>query len=284
MGMEDLFQTNAVAAAAGTQTATSGTVIFSNSNNITFGLDGQTLTASFAGGPGGGGVAISAGTESATSGTVVFSNSNGVTFGMSDSTVTASIATSLTNIRVSAGTTSNLLSAITFANGSNVSFGLNASTITASVASSLTNVNVSAGTTSNNLSAITFANGNNVSFGLDGSTLTGSVATSLTNVNVSAGTTSNNLPRDIHSHMQRGENVIEVNGIAMGCALWKMDLFRKMPQPWFVSVADVVPGKGAIGFTQDLYFCKHARQCGKRFGVDLRVKVGHLDKASGIVY
>jgi len=34
--------------AAGGATATSGTVIFSNSNNITFGLNGQTMTASYA--------------------------------------------------------------------------------------------------------------------------------------------------------------------------------------------------------------------------------------------
>lgn len=92
------------------------------------------------------------------------------------------------------------------------------------------------------------------------------------------------VPRDINAHLQRGENVIEVNGIAMGCALWRLDLFKKMPQPWFVSVSDVIPGKGAVGFTQDLYFCKHAKIIGKRFGVDLRVKVGHLDKESGKVY
>jgi hypothetical protein len=91
-------------------------------------------------------------------------------------------------------------------------------------------------------------------------------------------------PRDLRPHLERGENVIEVNGIAMGCALWKMDLFRAMPQPWFVTVSDVVAGKGAIGFTQDLYFCRHGKQIGKKFGVDLRVKVGHIDIATGIVY
>ena len=31
---------------AGAVTASLGTVVFSNSNNVTFGLDGQTLTAS----------------------------------------------------------------------------------------------------------------------------------------------------------------------------------------------------------------------------------------------
>jgi hypothetical protein len=91
-------------------------------------------------------------------------------------------------------------------------------------------------------------------------------------------------PRDLGPHIARGENVIEVNGIAMGCALWRMDLFRAMPQPWFVTVNDVVPGKGAAAWTQDLFFCKHARQCGKRLATDLRVRCGHLDVESGIVY
>jgi hypothetical protein len=92
------------------------------------------------------------------------------------------------------------------------------------------------------------------------------------------------IPRDINAHMQRGENVIEVNGIACGCALWRMDLFKKMPQPWFVSVSDIIPGKGSVGFTQDLYFWKLAKQNGRKAGVDLRVKVGHLDKETGKVY
>lgn len=73
--------------AAGTQTATTGTIQFANSNGVTFGMSGSnTITASVAAG---GGVAISAGTESASSGTVVFSNSNNVSFGMNAGTITA---------------------------------------------------------------------------------------------------------------------------------------------------------------------------------------------------
>jgi hypothetical protein len=75
-----------------------------------------------------------------------------------------------------------------------------------------------------------------------------------------------------------------VCGIAMGCALWRMDLFRDIPPPWFVTVADVVPGKGIQGFTQDLFFCQKAVLAGKRFAVDMRVKVGHLDINTGHVY
>lgn len=46
--MDDLFVTQAIVASAGTQLATSGTVIFSNSNQVSFGLAGsKTLTADF---------------------------------------------------------------------------------------------------------------------------------------------------------------------------------------------------------------------------------------------
>lgn len=89
-------------------------------------------------------------------------------------------------------------------------------------------------------------------------------------------------PRDVRAALAQG-NVMEVNGIAMGCSLYRMDLFRDVPEPWFVTVADVIDG-AAQGFTQDLYFCKKARERGKRFAVDFRVRVGHLDEATGTVY
>jgi hypothetical protein len=90
-------------------------------------------------------------------------------------------------------------------------------------------------------------------------------------------------PRDIREALAKGR-VMEVNGIAMGCSLYRLDLFRQIPAPWFVTVADVIDGKGVQGFTQDLFFCQRAKQAGKRFGVDFRVRVGHLDFASGTVY
>jgi hypothetical protein len=89
-------------------------------------------------------------------------------------------------------------------------------------------------------------------------------------------------PRDVRVALTQGQ-VMEVNGIAMGCSLYRLDVFRDVEPPWFVTVADVVDGVPQ-GFTQDLYFCKNAKQKGKRFAVDMRVRVGHLDLASGIVY
>lgn len=90
-------------------------------------------------------------------------------------------------------------------------------------------------------------------------------------------------PLDVRAALSKG-NVLEVNGIAMGCALWRMDLFRQITPPWFVTMSDFIPDRGTICMTQDLSFCEKARRAGKTFAVDMRVKVGHLDVGTGVVY
>ncbi len=71
----------------------------------------------------------------------------------------------------------------------------------------------------------------------------------------------------------------------MGCTLWRMELFRRIPPTWFVTVSDWFPEQGGVAaMTQDLHFCRKAREAGGRFAVDCRVKVGYLDPATGIVY
>ena len=76
--------------------------VVSNSNGVSFGTSGDTITASHA-------VNVSAGTTSNNLSAVTFSNSNNVTFGLNASIVTASY-----NFNLSAGTTSNNLNAVTF--------------------------------------------------------------------------------------------------------------------------------------------------------------------------
>lgn len=83
---------NISAVSGGTTNATGPSLSFADSPTVTFGINGNTLTASAAGGAGGG-AAISAAGASASDGTIIFSNSNGVTFGMNGSTVTATVAT-----------------------------------------------------------------------------------------------------------------------------------------------------------------------------------------------
>jgi len=123
--------------AAGSSGST-GTIVFSNSNGVSFGMNGNTITATVQPGAAAGIAAVAAGTQQATSGTVTFVNSNGISFGMSGSSqITASYtvpstAGLLSAVNISAGTTSNNLSALTFGNANGVTFGLNASTVTAS--------------------------------------------------------------------------------------------------------------------------------------------------------
>jgi hypothetical protein len=188
---------------AGTTLATSGTVSFANSNGVSFGMNGNTMTATVA--------------------------TNYQSQGAYLTTAMQSNAATISNINFSAGTTSANLSALTFSNSNGVSFGLNNGTVTATVATNyqsqgaylttamqsnaatISNINFSAGTTSGNLSALTFSNANGVSFGLNAGTVTATVATNyqsqgaylttamqsnaatISNINVSAGTTSGNL-------------------------------------------------------------------------------------------
>lgn len=90
---------NVIAVPGTTVTDTQGVVVFSNSNGVTFGIAGNTVTASAVGG--GGGAALSAGTQSGNTGTIVFSNSNGISFGMAGSNTITAQHNALTTARAS---------------------------------------------------------------------------------------------------------------------------------------------------------------------------------------
>jgi hypothetical protein len=72
----------------------------------------------------------------------------------------------------------------------------------------------------------------------------------------------------------------------MGFNLWKVEMFKdeRIPRPWFVSKQEYFPGKGASAYTQDLYFFENAGRLGYTFACDTRVKVGHLDPQSDVVW
>jgi hypothetical protein len=128
-----------VAIGAGTQTASTGTVVFSNSNGISFGLSGsQTLTAIndaariLAVRDAGGGE-----TQLGFKGnTIGFSGENGITWGTrsnagnSVSYITASVSREPS---IAAGTQTASSGTVVFSNANGVSFGLNGQTLTASV-------------------------------------------------------------------------------------------------------------------------------------------------------
>ena len=222
----------AVAMGAGAQTATSGTIIFSNSNGISFGMSGSNqITASYTTSPvsnitagnnislssagstltiNAQAVALGAGAQTATSGTVIFSNSNGISFGLNAGTLTASAAGAGNAIAVTqtGGGTTAAAGTVQFATGNGISFGLDAasSVMTASYGFAVADT-----ITSRAIRNLYFYTGNGITFGFTtGAGPSGTITAShngLTNLNVSAGTTSNNLSNLVFSN---------TNGVTFG--------------------------------------------------------------------
>ena len=107
-------------------------ITLSNSNNVSFGLSAGTITAS-ASFPADILFGLAAGTQTVTTGTVIFSNSNGLTFGFSNSTLTASYTQSTNLAAAAAGTQTQTSGTVVFSNSNNITFGMsNSSVITAS--------------------------------------------------------------------------------------------------------------------------------------------------------
>ena len=81
------------------------------------------------------------------------------------------------------------------------------------------------------------------------------------------------------------ENTIQpTNGLGMGFTLFRMECFRKLPRPWFVSKQSWDPAEGAKAYTQDLWFFENAARAGMKVAADTRVRVGHLDIEQNIVW
>lgn len=79
----------------------------------------------------------------------------------------------------------------------------------------------------------------------------------------------------------RPEQLVECCGTGMGFALWRLSMFKdkRLARPLF----QTKKGNGGVS-TQDLAFWTDARKYGYRCGVDCRVKVGHMDPTTGIVW
>jgi hypothetical protein len=91
------------------------------------------------------------------------------------------------------------------------------------------------------------------------------------------------VPREIGDAIASG-SVLEVNGIAMGCSLWRKAAFADVPKPWFRTLSGAEKARLG-GYTQDLYFCRKAKQTtAARFAVHCGVLSGHLDTATGRVF
>jgi hypothetical protein len=93
-------------------------------------------------------------------------------------------------------------------------------------------------------------------------------------------------PMNFIPQVPQTEGLQPANGLGMGFDLFKLEMFKdpKLPRPWFETIQEFVPGKGARGYTQDLYFFENAGKLGYKFACDTRVKVGHYDAGMDIVW
>jgi len=181
---------------AGTTSNNLASVVFSNSNGVTFGLNGSTITGSvqtnylttaMASNAGSNFVQANAGFAGTSASGTIASNGIAISIGPYLTTAMQSNAVTLSNVKLSAGASSANLSAVTFSNSNGVSFGLNGSTLTGSVAAQTVQtqgfvnlvslVGNTAGQTSAGSGSLVLAGGPNVT--LSGSTAAGGMTVSL---------------------------------------------------------------------------------------------------------
>lgn len=93
-----------------------------------------------------------------------------------------------------------------------------------------------------------------------------------------------NKPGDYSPQKPEINTVQEANGLGMGFNLFKLDMFKKLSQPWFKTEE----GKDEFGndrmATQDIFFYKKAQAEGFKFACDTNILVGHYDSRTDIVY
>lgn len=94
------------------------------------------------------------------------------------------------------------------------------------------------------------------------------------------------LPVSFRPQVPVQDAVQECRGTGMGFTLFRTEIFRdgRVPKPWFRTVQEYTPGQGTRAYTQDLFFFEELQKLGYRVASDNRVKVGHFDAASGIVW
>lgn len=66
-------------------------------------------------------------------------------------------------------------------------------------------------------------------------------------------------------------DLVDVDATGTGCLLFKMEVFDRVPAPWFK--LHYHQGK-PVG--EDIYFCSQARKAGVRIAVDTGIEVGHF--------
>lgn len=90
-------------------------------------------------------------------------------------------------------------------------------------------------------------------------------------------------PKNFIPQIPQPDTLQECNGLGMGFNLFKIEMFKKLPSPWFRTVQEIT-AQGARAYTQDLWFFENAGRQGFKFACDTRVKVGHYDAANKMMW
>jgi len=69
--------------------------------------------------------------------------------------------------------------------------------------------------------------------------------------------------------------LVELYTAPMGCTLIKVDVFKKIEMPWFVTTGQL---------TQDSFFSQKAREAGYTLWCDTSIRCEHRDRKTGLVY
>lgn len=94
------------------------------------------------------------------------------------------------------------------------------------------------------------------------------------------------MPRNFIPQIPQQDILQPCNGLGMGFTLFKLDMFKDqaIPRPLFKTVSDFIPYQGTRVYTQDLYFFENALNLGYKFACDTRVKVGHYDPQTDMIW
>lgn len=95
------------------------------------------------------------------------------------------------------------------------------------------------------------------------------------------------MPLNFIPQVPQPDTLTPCNGLGMGFTLFRTEMFKDKRFEygnWFKTRQEVVPGEGAQVMTQDLYFFQKAREMGYKFACDARVKVGHYDANTQIMW
>lgn len=174
--------------AAGGQ-ITTGTAVFSNSNGVSFGVNGSTVTASHNGLTSQSNQAFSAEGGSTTFQTLNFANANGLTFSNNGGSVQASYTVPTVPAQIvvgnstggnTAGDTALVTGRVVFVGSDNITLSgsSNGGSLTLSIIGASGGgggAAISAAGASASDGTVVFSNSNNVSFGMNGSTVTASI-------------------------------------------------------------------------------------------------------------